>query len=127
MDPLQSAVTQKRDFLQPIFPLLFLISTTFSITSAIAYMVVSMFERVFFRFVSDTILFRVLSEGVLSKVFFRVLSDRVLFRVVNERAVFRVVCDRVLFMVFSDRALFRFFRDMVLSKASLGSSLIGSS
>ena len=66
MDPLQSAVTQKRDFLQPIFPLLFLISTTFSITSAIAYMVVSMFERVFFSFVSDRILFRVLSDSVRS-------------------------------------------------------------
>ena len=70
--PLQSAITQKRDFPEPVIPILSIISTTCSITSTIAYMAVSIFDRVLFRVLSDRVIFRVLSD----KGLFRILSDK---------------------------------------------------
>ena len=72
--------------LQPILPILFLIFTTSSITSTMVYMVVSLF---------DSVLFRVLSDRVFSRVIFRVLSDRVLFIFLNDRVLFRLLNYRV--------------------------------
>ena len=46
------------------------------------YMVVSLF---------DSVLFRVLSDRVFSRVIFRVLSDRVLFIFLNDRVLFRLL------------------------------------
>ena len=104
---LQSAITRKRDFPQPILPILSLISTTCSITSTIAYMVVSVFDRVLFRVLSDSVLFRVLSDRGL----FSVLSDRAFFRILSNR-----ILSRVLFRVFIDRILFRVLSARILSR-----------
>ena len=69
----------KRDFPQPI---LFLISTTSSITPTIAYMVVPMSNRVLYR--------------VLFRVLFRVLSDSSLFRVHSSWVLLNVLIQWVL-------------------------------
>ena len=59
-----------------ILPILFLISTTSSITPTIAYMVVPMFNRVLYR-----ALFRVLLWVLSGRFLFRVLSRRLLLNV----------------------------------------------
>ena len=85
------ALLPPKDFPQRILPILFLISTFPSITSTIAYIAVSMFNRVFsnrvlLRVLSDRVPFRVLSDKVVFGVAFRVLSNRVLFRVLTDRS-----------------------------------------
>ena len=69
----------KRDFPQPI---LFLHSTTSSITPTITYMVVPMSNRVLYR--------------VLFRVLFRVLSDSFLFRVLSSWVLLNVLIQWVL-------------------------------
>ena len=85
VDPLQIVITRKRYFPQPILPILFLMSTTFSITATIACIVVSMFDRVLFRALIDRVLYRVLSDRFPSRVLFTVPSDKVLFRVLSDK------------------------------------------
>ena len=92
--PLQSAITRKRDFPEPIFPILSIISTTCSITYTIAYMAVSVFDRVLFRVLSD-------------RVIFRVLSDRGVFRVLSDIGFFRILSDKGLLSGLSNRDLLR--------------------
>ena len=86
--PIQSAVNWKRDFPQPILSILFLTSTNFCITSTIAHMVMSVYDMVLFRVLSDRGLFRILTDRVLLKV----LNDKLLFRIFSVIMSFFIQC-----------------------------------
>ena len=120
MDHLQNSMTAKRNFLQPTLLILFLITTTSSISSTIAYMVVlkslvkNLPQSSIFVF-SDSVLFRILSRVLSNMVVFKFFSDKALVRFLF-RIPFMVLSDRVVFGVFSDKVIFNVLGPWIVSR-----------